>query len=512
MKKLLRIKLKPAVVAVLAMAALALLLVPLVRILRYTTPWYDDYNYGSFVKAFLSEERTLGSALQGAWYCVRTQWYAWAGYFASIWFNTLVPMVWGEEYYFLGPAFVLCLLLAALFVLVGVLARRLLQADWASCVVLQAGTAILAVEFMHTVQTGLYWYNAAVHYVGMHSFLMLTIAAAVGLLTGKGKKSLIILVPLTMLGALLGGGSNFVTCLQGLLIFCLLLVLELIARKKRGLLMLPATAVYIYAFYLNVSAPGNNVRAASYVGWGYSAPVAILRSFLEGVRYLGTFTGVRTWLVLLLLVPVIWHVVRHTSFRFRLPLLVLAVSFGLYCSGFTPSLYSLGHAGLGRTLNAVKLTFQLLLVLNEVYLLGWLVQRVEQAQNAEDPQRAVFVRKIMRLLAKCGGDAAPWWYYAAVCAALAVTFAVSPSQATDYSSYMTYYFVHTGEAYNYYQEYLERVEILKSDETDIVFEPYHYTPYPICCGDLSDDPKQEENRAVSDWYGKNSVRITGSDE
>lgn len=507
MGKLLKIKIKPAAVAVTALLALAGLLVPLLRILPYTAPWYDDYNYGSFVQAFLSEDYSLRSALQGAWYCVRTQWYAWQGTFASVWFMSFVPLVWGEEYYFLGPLFVLCLLVAGTLVLTGVLMRRVLRADEWSCAAVAAGTTILTVEFMHTVQSGLYWYNTALHYTGMHSFLMLTIAAAVGLITGKGKKSPIVLVPLTMLGAVLGGGSNFVTCLQGLLVLGLLLGLELVMRKRRGLLLVPPMAVYAYAFYLNVSAPGNNVRAANYVGWGYSAPEAILRSFWEGILHLWEFTGVRTWLVLLLMAPVIWHTVRRTAFRFRLPLLVLAVSFGLYCTGFTPSLYSLGHAGLGRTLNAVKLTFQLLLVLNEVYLLGWFAQRMEQKEQGGGKPRSA----VRRILCSADDGAAPWWYYAAVCAALAVTFAADPIQATNYSTYMTYAFVHSGEAYNYHQEYLARVETLKGNGEDIVFEPYHFTPYPICSGDLSEDPEAEENRAVSNWYGKNSVRIAGSD-
>lgn len=37
-------------------------------------------------------------------------------------------------------------------------------------------------------------------------------------------------------------------------------------------------------------------------------------------------------------------------------------------------------------------------------------------------------------------------------------FKASPNQAGHYSSYGAYYYVHTGEAYNFHQEYLERIE------------------------------------------------------
>ena len=67
--------------------------------------------------------------------------------------------------------------------------------------------------------------------------------------------------------------------------------------------------------------------------------------------------------------------------------------------------------------------------------------------------------------------------------------------------------MHTGEAYNFYQEYLKRVEILKSSEPDVVLSPYHYRPWLLCMGDLSDDPDNEANRAVANWYGKSSVVV-----
>ena len=63
-------------------------------------------------------------------------------------------------------------------------------------------------------------------------------------------------------------------------------------------------------------------------------------------------------------------------------------------------------------------------------------------------------------------------------------FQVSPNQAGHYSAYGAYYYVHTGEAYNFHQEYLERVEKLLGDEDDVQLQPYHYKPWFLCMGDL----------------------------
>ena len=67
---------------------------------------------------------TAGSpwaALQGAAECVRTQWYAWQGTYTSVFFMTLTPLIWGEEFYFIGPVFIITFLAFSIFVLVKVL-------------------------------------------------------------------------------------------------------------------------------------------------------------------------------------------------------------------------------------------------------------------------------------------------------------------------------------------------------------------------------------------------------
>ena len=172
---------------------------------------------------------------------------------------------------------------------------------------------------------------------------------------------------------------------------------------------------------------------------------------------------------------------------------VAALSFCLYTSGFTPSLYAMGHGGLSRTLNAVKMTWQLLLILNEVYFLGWLQQYLEKKSK------------------NISGDAS-WWFYALVGVVMLLIFSASDNQAGNYSAYGAYYYVHTGEAYNFHEQYLERVEMLKSDASRVVLEPYRFKPWFLCMGDLSDNPDSEENRAIADWYGKASVVVPDPDK
>ena len=44
-----------------------------------------------------------------------------------------------------------------------------------------------------------------------------------------------------------------------------------------------------------------------------------------------------------------------------------------------------------------------------------------------------------------------WWFYAIMGLEFIMIFQVSPNQAGHYSAYGAYYYVHTGEAYNFHQ-------------------------------------------------------------
>ena len=479
-----------------AVVVLLILLAPLLRIAVYAVPWYDDFNYAIYARNFMTEVPGIRGALKGAWYCASMSWYAWQGTFSSIFFMSLAPHIWGEQYYGIGSMFLILILTTSVFVLVGTLTKKVLHVNRASSISLQAIAAMMVIELTYTTPSALFWYNPGIHYMGMHSFAMLSVAGFICLFTVERVKSVkgILLIIAGMAGALLAGGSNFVTSLQGLVILVSIMILAFLADRKKVFRYFPILAVYGFAFYKNVSAPGNGVRAQSYVGWGYSPVESVLRYFLEAFRYMGEFSGWITLVAVILILPIAWRIAGKSSFSFRLPGLVLLWSLCLYATGFTPSLYSLGHAGLSRTLNAVKVTYQILLVINEVYWTGWM----------------------RRLLEKRGRQFAdrgcPWWFYGLI--ALSVVFVVkhSSNQYGWYSSWGAYHYIHSGEAYNFHCEYLERLEILKSGEKNVVLEPYIFKPWMLCIGDLSEDPEREENRAMANWYGKESLAVRAVEE
>ncbi len=484
-----------------AVFLLAIALAPLLRLALYAIPWYDDYNYGYFTKSFLNLEYSLPSAIQGAAYTTRTQWYIWQGTFASCFLMAMMPAAWGEQYYFLGPLFIILLLTASVWILSMTLLRTVLGAETCSAVTVSALSSCTVVMLVYTAQSGFYWYNAGIHYVGMHSFFMLLVAAWVKLWKKSGKTAAVFLILWSMIGAVLAGGANYVTALQAVLTGVFLLILGGILKNRRTLLLLPSMLILGISFYLNVSAPGNHYRSNIYKDMDYSmgALSAVWGSFVEAFRYIRIFS-VMMPVIMVLLFPIVWKMLKGVRFRFRYPGVILLLSFCFYATGFTPSMYTLGHAGLSRTLNAVKITYQVLLILNEIYLLGWLQQKLYSTEGLKIRKWRWKTPEKKQAAIGCR-----WWFYPLIGILVLLVFSLTENKLGTYSSYGAYYYVHSGEAYNLRKEYEARVETIQNGGADVVVEPYHFKPWFLCSGDLSEDPTAEENRAVASWYGRESI-------
>lgn len=491
------------IVAALAVGAMLLLLVPLLRLTLYAIPWYDDYNYGIYARNFLDMRRSIGNAAAGAAYCTRTSYYAWQGTFSSVFLMSLMPAAWGEQYYFLGPVFLILILVFSVWALTGVLIGAAGGGGRANRIVLQVIITVVVFEMIYTAQQGFYWYNGGVHYVGMHSFLMLLAAAWIKMVTDGRRGTLALLTVWSLAGAVLAGGANYVTALQGFLVGLSVLAFGALLRRKRTLLLIPSLLVYGLCFYKSASAPGNLVRreALSSIK-GMSPVMAILHSFKEAVWHLGEFTGPAMLIMLALALPVIWNIVRESPLRFRYPGLLLIWSFCLYAAGFTPTLYTLGHGGFDRTLNAVKITYQILFFVNAVYWAGW---GREMLQKAQRNQFFDILWKKLERPGDTGHTGSALKFYLLIGALLLIAFALEKNQAGSYSSYGAFYYIHTGEANEYHREYLARVETIKNGGPEVIVEPYHFRPWFLRIDDLTENADSEQNQAIAAWYEKKAV-------
>lgn len=485
LKKIFGARLKEKGIAVLAILLLLALLLPLLRLAIYACPWYDDYLFLNNTRLYLQEEGGIAGFFHGVWATVITWWYTWQGSFSSIFFMAVNPFVFGEQYYFLGIIGILLFAASSIFFLAVTLCRYVLKADFSnSCICAAVVTATL-IELIYTAQEGIYYYNAAAHYTLMHGFMLYMMAWGVKLLYDKTKKRIIWHIFLISFTGILCGGSNYVTCLQGLCFLASLLALGVLLKNRKAWLLLIPLFFYGVAFGINVVAPGNSVRASNFEGCG--ALESIGKSFLQAACSFWELLGLMSIVAILLFLPVAWNIVRNSGLTFRYPLLVSAYSFCLYATGFTSSFYSMGmKAGTSRTWVPIKFTFQILLFMNLLYWMGWLFRKSKR----ELPAAKHYL-----------------WYYVMAGILTVVIFHFTGNQAGSYSSYGAYYYVHTGEAAIYRQQYLQRVEKIRQSGDVVELDPVVWQPWFLHKGDLKGDASAPENVSMAMWYDKAQIYV-----
>lgn len=145
-----------------------------------------------------------------------------------------------------------------------------------------------------------------------------------------------------------------------------------------------------------------------------------------------------------------------------------------------------------------------MLFVNEVYWIGWFQRRI--AQQTEICLFDVVWRRAQSQEAT-EGKGSPVWVYLVAGIAMVLVFAVDANQIEHYSSYGAYYYVHSGEANEFHREYLARVEAIKNGGDTVVVEPYHFKPWLLCPGDLTEEADNEANRAMAHWYEKDSIVV-----
>lgn len=481
-KKILSIDLKEKWVASLAVAAMVLLMLPLIRLAFYAVPYFDDYLHIRFPRGFYIEYGGFSGWFRGVCYAVKSQYYAWQGTYSTQFIVSANPIILGEEFYGYSVIVVLVLFVFLAIFSIYRLTRRLMNMEKAASVIMSIVVTAAMLELIHTAQQGIYWFNGAVHYTLMHGMMLLMLMLAVEILYVKSNVCAVGLMILMVFVGIVVAGSNFVTILQCLLVLLTIIALGALWKKKRTLLLVLPTVIYAFCFRLNVSAPGNAVRAGHFEGYGVVK--SVLYSFKSAAEEFWNFTGLIMIVVLLLALPVIVNTVKRMDFSFKYPGLVTAYSICLYATGFTSSYYGMGNSGVSRAWIVIKFTLQLLLFVNEIYWVGWLTKRKTLPQIKHYPA-----------------------YYAVLGCAMLLIFAFSSNQAGSFSSYGAYYYVHSGEAFNFYSQYEERIETIKSSGPVVELEPYAWRPFFLCIGDLSTNPTASANQAIAQWYYKDAIYI-----
>lgn len=506
--KLLKLRLNEKIVAIIAIILfVGLCLLPLLLIGKYNHPCADDYGYGYEAHIAWRTTHSLEEVIKAAVNTAKHTYYTWQGTFVSIFLMGLTPAVFGEEHYGIVPYIMLGILSLSILYLSKVLVKDILKGSMANSIIISVILLFMMIQGIYTPASAFFWYNAAVHYTFMQAVMFFMIALAIKTVNSDQIVVRVCACLSSALCAFIVSGGNYLNALIGIVLLisliCTLFVCYICCKKKKCVsntygriyFLLFPLAVYIVGFVINVIAPGNEVRGSNFVDT--PAITAILRSFGSGLQYGIEWMSLFTFVLLILALPAVWKIIDNTNFRFRMPLLVIIFSFCLFSASFTSSHYGLGEAGLPRTFNNCKMLYHLLLVVNEVYFVGWL-------RNKFKASKKEILNKI---------TISHWFvFYLVVSIALSGVFLSCDNKQAYYPSYASAKYMYQGFALYYHIQYQERIVLLNGPEREVYLREISPKLNILYVDDITTNPSDWRNMQYAAWYGKEKVILVPWDE
>lgn len=481
-------------------------LVPLLWIGFYNYPSADDYSIGSDCRqAFVNTHSLLATVWAGI---VRAadDWLNWMGYFTSNFLMALPTNTFGERAYVWTSVIMIGALSLSTAYLLKVIFCKVFHADK-----YLAGSVILMMLFI-TVQRmqgrveAFYWYSGAANYILVHSFCMWFYGLLIAAIYDTGKKRTGKLIGASILGFLVGGG-NQMTALNGAVVLLVAILCVSLQKKwKNYRAFWWPIGLYYLGFLLNVAAPGNWVRAADASGMN---PVkAILVSFYYAFDYcINQWSGWPVLLLVLLMIPLFYHMAGKTDFSFPCPLGVIAFGFCLVAAMMTPPLFAVGSIEAQRLQALTYAMYILMVTLGTGYAAGWFRKKAEQKKwNLDEGQFKTDADKENEENRKFSGNVAVYILFCLLFFAFASVITVIP---------VPYYFAFSsaitdladGSAKAYGDARKERIAIYESGEKDVVVKELPAQPELLYFSDIKEDPEDWENRGLCRFYGLDSVRV-----
>lgn len=474
--------------------AFILLLIPLFWIAHYNFMSVDDYAYGLHSGNVWKETHSVWKVLIAQIGYTWDYYFQWQGTFFSEWLTTSVTGIFAENAYYMGTYFSLggfiiaeCWMLMTIF-------RLVLHADraWSWVVSL----IVIAMQFLMLPSPceAFYWMCSAMLYTFCLAMAFCLIALWILVYYDGGSrkwKRNVLTISTTLVTIAVGGGNYIIGLVMVLLqVFCV--AWYYYKKHPRRVWMTIMGILHLSAFLLNVLAPGNKKRQEFSSPSDLSAIESIMKSLWQSFHYLCDNMVFLTIVLMVLLGTVFVKMVKKCNYKFRFPLLVTLISFGIYAAQFVPTMYSMGMVGPARAQNLYSMTYWLWLFGNELYWIGWVSRQLEMRGRMKQTDR---------------GQAKKSWIFATwLLGAVFMAVGVLQWDRTVVSSYNALCSLRSGEAQTYYQEYQDRLTVLHNPDIKEVFvKPFSVQPFVLYFGDISYDTNAVDNVDMATYFGKDIV-------
>lgn len=482
--------------------ALAVVVFPLLLISQYNYPSADDWSFGVYGYRALQSGGGIFSVLGAAFRAVGDNYLNWEGRFSSTLFAALQPGIWGEQYYVIVAWLMIgCLVLSEMMFFGGMLGLASgRNARWLTVPII-VPALIMQILYSPGPEESFYWYTGAVNYTFVYglSLVLLTLFTKLGLLELPRWKYGLTAVFSAVLAVLIGG-NNYATSLSVFLTLLILSLLFFMFNRKAFYRTWYITVLMGVSLSLCITAPGNIKRInGNFGGETGNALEAVFMSLVRSFTNIYSWTNAKVVLSLLLILPFVWKAVRNARYRFRFPALFSLVTFGLYASQITATMYVDGTTG-GRRMAAILFySYYVWLVENFCYWLGWLGWKQCRARDIFDKAAGRWERYILLYCMTVGIFLAGMIY---------------TMDLRDITSYKAYRNWRQGWAQQYAAEWQERLKVLHDDSVkNVEFEPLTVSPEMLMYTDLQlEDGYLWVNDACREYYGKESLGVKVKEE
>lgn len=367
---------------------------PLLSISRYNHSNADDFWMSSNSHFVWEDTHSFLTTVASGFQNAVTIWKNWDGCFLSMFIGCLPPVVFHEKYYKYTFVIIAGMFALGATALLFVLLVRMFKFPVTHWLLITMAMLIMFFNFMPSIKEAYYWWVGGINYAFLTGILLLSQAFLLEYIVSGNK----ICLGFGSFFAFCVGIGNLLTGLVNPVILVLELVVLILVYKKEKLLFIIPAVCGIAGLLCNVLAPGNLIRGGDEL---FRNPVlsTIFNTIVVSAKFIPEFCQkpMFCFFLLVLVVIVDGMTKRKAPFQFRYPLVFVMISFGVYCSAFTPVVY-VGSAYYGRCKNISFYLFLFMLLVDALYVTGWVFNKFSLQLKDAVKKGMIYVALVLMLI------------------------------------------------------------------------------------------------------------------
>jgi len=400
---------------ILCLIGAACFILPMVYIIRAAHLAADDFVYGADTHAVYAATGSILETLKEAFPITRWWYNNWQGSYSSMFLMIMQPGIFSVAAYRIGLLLIFVLLIASPVLLGFVINRHYLNMPARCLILMLCSVLFLWTQYLPSVFEGLYWYNSAVYYTFTFSVVMLGITMLILLDRAKSAGLKALWFFLLFIACVLVGGSNYPIALCSACAFAVFVFLMMLRKNRNRRLYLGLFVVFLAAFALNITAPGNALRMSNYSSTHMSLPFVFIGSVGAFGEDFLAWSGKTPLLAFIIMAAAFSPaIVKDAKVRFVHPALAVTLCALLLLSQYVPTMYAISNKGPLRAENIRYMVFVLFTWACTVNAFGWQYQRQgEEKKPVLSKAAAGFLAAVVCMVSLSMVPLAQMWGYKA---------------------------------------------------------------------------------------------------